>query len=658
VQWRLRFWHRIGLLVALAGVALMTVTAVTLVLGRRSAYELSGIETRYVPLIELNRDLETTLARITRALEDAASAADESGLVEADKLGSDFTRRLGSGSQAIANNGDSPAALERDFNAYFMIARSVAESLVGGASASKLAAKIETMRHAQQTLAAHLEAATIPDRRRLAEAFANAHDSQESALRIESIVAAAALLLMVVLCWRITRQTVRALRSVSIGVERLAAGEFEQEIDVATSDEIGDVAREANRTAVRLREYRDRAQNLLTETQRQAEELARASQAEKERAEAAIQSLREQRAADAKFRGLLEAAPDAMVIVDSAGMIALVNVQAEKLFRYSREALLGQPVEMLIPERSRSAHPGHRGDYFNDPKARAMGSGLELFGRRNDGSEFAVEISLSPLETTDGVLVSSAIRDITARRQAERDLRHAKDVAETASRELEAFSYSVAHDLRAPLRGINGFSVALAEELGSGISGDAKDYLERIGAGAVRMGRLIDALLGLARVSRADLTREPIDLTKMAKDVITQLQVGDPARVVTWVVAQELVAYADPQLLRVLLENLLGNAWKFVSKCENARIEFGRSHNDGTFFVRDNGAGFDMAYVGKLFAAFQRLHSANEFAGTGIGLATVQRIIARHGGRIWADGAVNAGATFHFTLSEPYGAIA
>jgi PAS domain S-box-containing protein len=648
VQLRLRFWHRIGLLVALAGVALMTVTAVTLVLGRRSAYELSGIETRYVPLIVLNRDLETTLARITRALEDAASAADESGLVEADKLGSDFAQRLDSGSQAIANNGDSPAALEHDFKAYFTIARSVSQSLVGGASASQLAAEIETMRHAQQILAAHLEAATIPDRRRLAEAFANAHDSQENALRIESIVATVALLLMVVLCWRITRQTVRALRSVSIGVERLASGEFEQEIDITTSDEIGDVAREANRTAKRLREYRDRAQNLLTETQRQAEELARASQAEKERAEAAIQGLREQRAADAKFRGLLEAAPDAMVIVDSAGMIVLVNVQAEKLFRYSREALLGRPIEMLIPD---------RGDHFNDPKARAMGSGLELFGRRNDGSEFAVEISLSPLETTDGVLVSSAIRDITARRQAEQDLRHAKDVAETASRELEAFSYSVAHDLRAPLRGINGFSVALAEELGSGISVDAKDYLDRIGAGAVRMGRLIDALLGLARVSRADLAREPIDLTKMAKDVITQLHAGDPARVVTWVVAQELVAYADPQLLRVLLENLLGNAWKFVSKGEDARIEFGRSHSDGAFFVRDNGAGFDMAYVGKLFAAFQRLHSASEFAGTGIGLATVQRIVARHGGRIWAEGAVNAGATFHFTLSEPYGVI-
>jgi light-regulated signal transduction histidine kinase (bacteriophytochrome) len=163
------------------------------------------------------------------------------------------------------------------------------------------------------------------------------------------------------------------------------------------------------------------------------------------------------------------------------------------------------------------------------------------------------------------------------------------------------------------------------------------------------MGDLIDALLGLSRVSRTELTRERVNLTAMVHEVATQLRASDAERVVTWVVEDGLVAHADPQLVRVLVENLLGNAWKFVAKREDARIEFGQ--HDAAYFVRDNGAGFDMAHAEKLFAPFQRLHSTKQFAGTGIGLATVQRIVLRHGGRIWAHGKVNEGATFRFTLA-------
>jgi light-regulated signal transduction histidine kinase (bacteriophytochrome) len=259
---------------------------------------------------------------------------------------------------------------------------------------------------------------------------------------------------------------------------------------------------------------------------------------------------------------------------------------------------------------------------------------------------------LSPFETKDGVLVSSAIRDITEQKRFEAELRHARDVAETASRELEAFSYSVAHDLRAPLRGINGFSAALIEELGDQLDGEAKGYLERISAGAGRMGHLIDALLDLSRVSRTELTRAAVNLTEVAHAVIAQLRAGDAGRVVEVAVADGLLAHGDPQLLRVLLENLLGNAWKFAGKREAALIEFGRAEHEGdwSYFVRDNGAGFDMAYAGKLFTPFQRLHPASEFAGTGIGLATVQRIVSRHGGRIWAEAVVERGAAFYFTL--------
>jgi signal transduction histidine kinase len=233
-----------------------------------------------------------------------------------------------------------------------------------------------------------------------------------------------------------------------------------------------------------------------------------------------------------------------------------------------------------------------------------------------------------------------------------------RDKAERAlklsNQELEAFSYSVAHDLRAPLRGLNGFSQALLEDLGDKLDGEAKDYLQRISAGAERMGELIDSLLALSRVSRTELRHEDVNMARLADAVVRQLRISQPDRVVDFANQVDEVAQGDPVLLRAVLENLIGNAWKFTGARPAARITFGSADQAGllVYFVRDNGAGFDMAYADKLFAPFQRLHGTREFPGTGIGLATVQRIVNRHGGRIWAEGEVNRGATFYFTLSE------
>ena len=223
---------------------------------------------------------------------------------------------------------------------------------------------------------------------------------------------------------------------------------------------------------------------------------------------------------------------------------------------------------------------------------------------------------------------------------------------EAANKELEAFSYSVSHDLRAPLRGIDGFGQILLEDYSSKLDDQGKEYLQRMRVATQRMAQIIDDLLILARVTRAELSLEEVDLGALAQDVAEKVRAQYPARNVHLDITPGLVARADPRLLRIALENLLGNAWKFTGRQNEARIEFGTIDQDGkpAYFVRDNGAGFDMAYVNKLFGAFQRLHDAKEFPGTGIGLATVQRVVKKHGGRIWAEGAVNSGATFYFTL--------
>jgi signal transduction histidine kinase len=220
----------------------------------------------------------------------------------------------------------------------------------------------------------------------------------------------------------------------------------------------------------------------------------------------------------------------------------------------------------------------------------------------------------------------------------------------TANAELESFSYSVAHDLRTPLRGIDGFSQALVEDCGDVLGALGQSHLRRIRDGAQRMDGLINDLLGLSRISRGELRRQRVDVTALARTVLARLAEAQPERKVEVVVEPGLAANADPRLVEIALTNLLGNAWKFTRGRQDARIELGAREPRGTFFVRDNGAGFDMQYATKLFGAFQRLHSPREFEGTGIGLATVQRIVQRHGGSIRAEAAVDRGATFSFTL--------
>jgi light-regulated signal transduction histidine kinase (bacteriophytochrome) len=257
--------------------------------------------------------------------------------------------------------------------------------------------------------------------------------------------------------------------------------------------------------------------------------------------------------------------------------------------------------------------------------------------------------------------LSVAIQDISKLQQAEEALlRDRKALAQTnaeliaANHELEAFSYSVSHDLRAPLRSIDGFSQALLEDYGSKLDSTGKDHLQRVRYAAQRMSALIDDMLNLSRVTRQPMRHENLDLSAMAQAIAAELQEAEPGRQVEFAIENGLGAVGDSQLLKVAMENLLRNAWKYTSGHVNARIEFGKVQQNGKFpfFVRDDGAGFDPRYADRLFGAFQRLHTVTEFPGTGIGLATVQRIIHRHGGEVWAEGAVEKGATFFFTLER------
>jgi PAS domain S-box-containing protein len=451
----------------------------------------------------------------------------------------------------------------------------------------------------------------------------------------------------------------------------------------------------------------------------------------------------------------VDAAPQAMVMADEKGRIALVNSETERLFGYTRAELLGQSVDLLVPTRFRRGHPKHRQEYMADPHPRSMGAGRELYGLRKDGVEFPVEIRLNPIRVPEGTWVLSAIVDITERKRTSDMLRLAveaapnamvmadetgrivlvnseterlfgytrqellgrnidslqrtaangelyglrKDGAEfpveigrnpievpqgtwvlnaivditerkrallemvalrtreltVANQELEAFSYSVAHDLRAPLRHIAGFATLLMEEHRSELSVAAQKHLRILQDGAQHMGSMIDHLLRLAKIGRKPLSFDRAPMNELVTAAIAGLAADSAGRKIEWRIGPLGHIHCDTGLMLQVLANLLSNAVKYTRRQEAAVIEVLRTtgeHGEPVFEVRDNGAGFDMEYAGRLFGVFQRLHKPQDFEGDGVGLATVQRIVNHHGGRVWAYAEPDKGASFYFTLPD------
>jgi PAS domain S-box-containing protein len=384
------------------------------------------------------------------------------------------------------------------------------------------------------------------------------------------------------------------------------------------------------------------------------------------------------RAEDAKFQMAVESLPNAMLMIDGEGRIVLVNSQTETMFGYPRAELLGQSVELLVPDQFRDMHRLHRSNFSENPRARTIGAGRDLFGRRKDASDVALEIRLNPVWTDEGLLVIGSLLDVTEDKQAEQAICALNETLErrvlertvqleAANKELDSFSYSVSHDLRAPLRAIDGFSRILLESFGDTLPDAGKAYLQKMRDNTRQMGKLVDDLLAFARLGRKALTKHPVDPREMVQQCLEELTKEQQGRQVEIVIGALPSCHADPALLKQVWTNLLSNALKYTRKRERARIEIGcrtqprlaadakassaaSADPEVVYFVKDDGAGFDMKYVGKLFGVFQRLHRATEYEGTGVGLATVQRIIQRHGGRIWAEAAPDEGATFSFTL--------
>ena len=361
-----------------------------------------------------------------------------------------------------------------------------------------------------------------------------------------------------------------------------------------------------------------------------------------------------------RYRTLVDLSPDP-IYVHRDGVFRFLNRAAAEFFRAPEARVLeGRQVLEFVTEPFRAL--------ARERITRLMrGESLprvEVQFRALDDTIHDVEVSASVVDEAGTPSVMAVLRDITDRKRAERELQQLNEdlerrvrertaQLEASNRELEAFAYSVSHDLRAPLRSIDGFSAAVIEDHAPILNEQCQDYLRRIRGATERMSELIDDLLALSRVTRSEMRRQPVDLARIAVEIWDELQRLDPGRQVDFSVQAEMIVQGDPGLLRVMLQKLLDNAWKFTRREPAARVSFGRMSTSGeaVFFVRDNGVGFDMSYASKLFGVFQRLHAQKDFEGSGVGLATAQRIVRRHGGRIWAEARPDGGATFFFTLA-------
>ena len=377
----------------------------------------------------------------------------------------------------------------------------------------------------------------------------------------------------------------------------------------------------------------------ITDLLRKERKLAEAAMAERLRVKEQVQMV-------------VELAPNALIMADPDGRITLVNAQAEKWFGYSRKELLGQPVEILVPERFRPVHPGHRHGFAAKPEARPMGAGRDLFGRRKDGTEFPVEIGLNPIPTKQGMMVLASIVDITERKHTENALAARATELRRSNKDLEQFAYMASHDLQEPLRMITSFLNLLERRVGDQLDKEAKEYVTLAVDGSRRMQALINDLLAYSRAGSKGIQLAAINAREPLERALAVLrQTIDESK--ASVTSDDLpTVMADASQLTQVFQNLIGNALKYHRDNVPPQVTIGSKRQDSQWllWVKDNGVGMAPEDTSRIFEVFQRVHERSKFPGTGIGLAICRKMIERHGGRIWVESQPDQGATFFFTL--------
>jgi len=505
--------------------------------------------------------------------------------------------------------------------------------------------------------------ALVSDASRLSQLSDNeAHALQQRSLTV-TVILIIVLFSFFILNFMITqRRALRGLAKLQAGAAVVGSGNLDFKIEEKGTDEIADLSHAFNRMATDLKavtasktdlereilrrseveeELRISNENLQEQTQKLEEEID-----ERKRAE---QALRE---SEERLRSLTDNIPSVLMRYNRDLRVVDINKISEAITGIPVDRFIGKTNrEVGMPENLVQIWEKALREVFQTGERRAI-----EFDFPSGGGVKTFFLTLAPEYSADGQVahVLGVSSDVTERKKAEDDLKRYSIELEAANRELESFSYSVSHDLRAPLRSIDGFSGALLEDYGEKLDSGARNYLERIRKATQLMSQLIDGMLEMSRISRAEMNLEGVDLSAIASSIAEEMKLSHPGRKAEFNITPEIIVNGDKVLLQALLSNLLENAWKFTARGQQTLIEFGRTWKDDrpVYYVRDNGTGFDMKYADKLFKPFSRLHTQNEYPGTGIGLANVQRIVHRHGGIIWAESQEGKGTSFYFTLGN------